>query len=599
MTLDAIPDVLYGAAFVSSEGRAYRLFANDDRPSLGGTFRLDSPQFSSTSPEDEREPRLWKVTKDNPPDIDDDGPPPSTLPIGEAIRRSRAVEGTWSRHTMGPAIRLLDTMVQSATDKSMRVLSSCQTSKRDAQAKTGKTDTLPEEPTLRIFSIASEQPSIASRETNTAVFERKTVAAPLCREIMVGGKPIFLGERNVNLTSEIRQVDVCATDIPPGVFEQNTGQKHAPFFIEKTKTRPSVNRYSNVKVGTLVEPTRPMYLEVLFNDDQSPQTQLNVEHWEVDPRDAVIVSETKVMPHKAGLTTLTQLAFSTTRRRKGFVPRRLPPRYQQVKREEVTEQLKTTTVLTSSNEVEPGDTILKTVPDARETVAETADVPEMVESLFPAEEHRLTVQEKAKPRRVPFHWPPKSETVKAKAARQIGSLTDRLLGLREQGRTRICFHSFFPTEGCSTMLICAVRELMERGLRVLLADANCHHPMLPELLGIELMSDSAERLTLIDGSLELLSWGKWVKENDETPTLNQSTYIGRLQEGYDFVLIDGGSLTEGVPEEKTIFWRETETDGVILVVNAMAHRPLNLEAVDRNIRKHGVELLGVMENYVK
>ena len=149
------------------------------------------------------------------------------------------------------------------------------------------------------------------------------------------------------------------------------------------------------------------------------------------------------------------------------------------------------------------------------------------------------------------------------------------------------------------MLLCAVRELMERELRVLLVDANCHHPMLPELLGVELTPGSAERVTLIDERLELLSWGERAVGADGKTEVDQSAYIGHLREGYDFVLIDGGSLTEGIPEEKTIFWRETETDGVILVVNAMTHRPLNLEAVDKNIRKHGVELLGVMENYVK
>jgi len=598
MNWDSLPDALYGAAFVSSEGRVYRLFSDDDQPSLGGVLRLDSSEFPSTPVEDGNQPREWKeknhptnvlfsdfpsVSKDGVPEAADDQAAPTTLSIEEAIRRIRAVEGVWSRRAEEPAIRLLDTMSQSAADKSMRALSNSQTSKQDSRINPGKTDILPEEPLPKIFSITSGRVNTESCEKSTQGLERKNAAAPLCREIVVAGKPIFLGERRVNLTSEIRKVSVCTADVPPGVLEQSTDRKRAPFFVGKTNTRYSLSRYSGEKFD----------LEILPDDDLPFPTPPNIEHWEIKPYDTAFVLETEARPCETNLIALTQVDVPMTRRRQGLVPRRHLSRHRQMKMADVAEQFKATTARSQLNELTPElvGVIEETPPfkEVAESVVATIVLPEVIATD--------RVRETVKPQRVSFRWPPKSDIVKERASQQICLLTDRLLALRKRGRTRVCFHSFFPAEGCSTMLLCVVRELVERGCRVLVADANMYHPVLPELLGIAL--GSAERVTLIDERLELLPWGKWGEADAGKSQWDQSGSIARLKEGYDFVLIDGGSLTEGRPEEKKIFWQTTATDGVLLIFNAMTHRPLNLEAVDRSLRKHGVELLGVMENYVK
>ena len=619
MNLDTLPDALDGAAFVSSEGRVYRLFTDDERPSLGGTFQFGSSEFQSMQPRDRSEfpPRMpgkhtasvrfydtssfAPLTGDDSPDTDNDLVSPTILPIDEAIRRIRAVEGTWNRRAEEPAVRLLDTMSQSATDKSWQALSSCQTSNRSLHTQTGKTGVPPEKKLLKIISTNSGRTNPESRcETNTPILERKNVVAPLCCEIVVGGKPIFLGERKVNLTQEIREVTACATDIPPGVLEQSADRKRAPLFARRTKSEIESSLSHHSKTAEKSLPQRPIEPEIFPEDDPVSPSQLSVEHWEIESYNTTIVLKTEEKPGNTRPIMLTRLAVPTAQRRQGWGARQRLPHFLQMKKKEVAEQVRTTIGQTRLNEIdlEPPSSALEAPPieSVTETIVETIVVKDATSTVLPTEEHGPVVSETVKPRQMPFQWPSKSEIVKAKAPQQIGLLTERLLTLREHARKRICFHSFLPEEGCSTMLICAARELVERGFHVLVADTNSHHPTLSKLLGIEWTPSSAKWVTLIDERFELLPWGDGVNGK---PGWNPSAYTERLWEKYDFVLIDGGSLTEGEPEEKTILWKETQTDGVLLVVNVMTHRPPNLEAVDRSIRKHGAELLGVVENYVK
>jgi Mrp family chromosome partitioning ATPase len=193
---------------------------------------------------------------------------------------------------------------------------------------------------------------------------------------------------------------------------------------------------------------------------------------------------------------------------------------------------------------------------------------------------------------VPFLWPTICDKMKEKAAQQIGLLADDLIAQHEQGRKTICFHSYLPSEGCSTHLLCAVRELTDRGFSVLLVDGNVHRPQLLELLDIPTTAEDGERLSLIDHRLELLSLHGLPGETNPL-----SLQVGSLKNSYDFILIDAGSLTEGEPSEKDLFWQETATDGVFLVVNAKNHRPVNLKAIANSLHRHGIELLGVSENH--
>ena len=491
--LGSFSEALHGAAFVSSEGRAYRLFADDEFPSLGESFR--TRQSGPSLQNDWDELLSWK-SETSPMTIrglsvvttDDsfDDTLPTTLPIGEAIRRSRGVQGTLGQRTVRLDVQLLDTMPV----------------------------------------------AVRPRHQATASILKMRPKEPVSDDLQQG-RPTL--------------------DLPLRILPMPSIGTDAELF-------DSLSRYSG-----------------------DTHKDLSAEHWEIELFDTVFFEKTTEITTEiqtpAPPISLTHLVVPIKRQQQGFAPRRRPLRHRRVESEEVSEQPEASTQCVTLNEP---------VIEPERVVAEESVVTEIIISVVPEEEIREDVDLVAeKPRQVPFHWPSVIDGLKTKAAAVFQSLADRLVVQQERGRRRICFHSVSSGEGCSTLLLCAVRELTERGYHVLLVDANVHHPELPELFGVELPPDTVEQVTLIDGRLDLLSWG-----------VDQSTYVGRLKEEYDFILMDGGSLTGNAPEEMTFFWRATYVDGVFLVINTKNDRPVNVEAVGRRLQQHGVEFLGAVENYV-
>ena len=592
----SFPAALHGAAFVSSEGKVYRLFAEDESSSLGETLQFDRFEYEPPPAENREDHPIFPMTlrffSDSQTETDEknadsfDGSLPSTLSLDEALRRLRAVEGTWGRRSEEPSVRIFDSMSQSATVRSRRVLGKAQPS--EDPAPTDRQHTIP------LFDAA--QPcrppkTVSVQETRTD--QPKNLGGPSRQNASVAAKPIQ--------TSEFRAAATRSTEISFEILEKPAANVPWQAVAARLETEKKSEPQQETSEPTLEKTPSNEFLfreRPVIEKQRTCTLDGSVVELRVDNDDR----QTPASP-----IPLIHVVMPPPRRRPRFVPRKesMRPRFE----EERPEHLTPTTLTAVEEETSASETkTLETASESFETAAvqeilveeksavveEPFVVTTVVEEWEPAEsvpdETAFEMGEPLKLRSISFRWPDVCDALKKKADTQIGSLADYLVALKEHGRKTICFHGFFPAEGCTTLLLCAVRELTDRGFSVLLVDGNVRHPELPMLLDVPKPTKNDELLSLADHRLELLSL------TGKTP--ERSKQVGLLKNSYDFILIDAGSLTEGEPSEKTLFWQETAADGVMLVINTKNRQPVNLEAVDGRLRQHGIELLGVSENYV-
>lgn len=195
-------------------------------------------------------------------------------------------------------------------------------------------------------------------------------------------------------------------------------------------------------------------------------------------------------------------------------------------------------------------------------------------------------------------WPRELASLEREASDEIRSLADHLESQRRRGRRIVSFNGLLPGDGCTTMSLCASRELAERGYRLLLADAHRQNPELARLLEIELDPHLYEIVTLIPEKLELLPWSETPIETAEGRTQSFEDLVASMRGEFDFLLLDGGPLIGSSLSRRIGDWRRMGVDGILLVCNARNRDSRRLQGVSQHLRKHGIELLGVTENYV-
>jgi Mrp family chromosome partitioning ATPase len=196
-------------------------------------------------------------------------------------------------------------------------------------------------------------------------------------------------------------------------------------------------------------------------------------------------------------------------------------------------------------------------------------------------------------------WPRELASLEHHASDQVRLLADYLIGQLDGAGCRIVsFNSLFAGDGCTTMSLCAARELAERGYRILLADAHPQHPDLARLLEIHLDPHIYEIVTLIPERLELLPWSATAIEVGEGQTLSFEEVVVSMQAEFDLILLDSGSLLGSSLSHRVASWGQMHIEGVLLICNAKSPDPRRLQGVSQRLEEQGIKLLGVMENYV-
>ena len=73
----------------------------------------------------------------------------------------------------------------------------------------------------------------------------------------------------------------------------------------------------------------------------------------------------------------------------------------------------------------------------------------------------------------------------ARAAEELDRLADALLAAGRQGQKVLAIGGCRRGEGATTLLLCAVRRLAERGIKPVLVDADLGRPRLAKRLGVQ------------------------------------------------------------------------------------------------------------------
>jgi len=195
-----------------------------------------------------------------------------------------------------------------------------------------------------------------------------------------------------------------------------------------------------------------------------------------------------------------------------------------------------------------------------------------------------------------FQWSGQLDSLMQTASNQIRMLTDHLIVQQNQGTKVICFKSVFPGDGCSTILLCATRALIERNYRVLLIDTHHRHIDLPKQLNLSGNLETGNEVLAVDDRL-----GLWVWQESKTMAENTALIaeiVTAHHEEYDFILLDDGSVTECPLTTFVEFWNRVELNGVVLVTNTKCPTEMPVSHIARRLRQYHIPLIGIAENYV-
>ena len=211
-----------------------------------------------------------------------------------------------------------------------------------------------------------------------------------------------------------------------------------------------------------------------------------------------------------------------------------------------------------------------------------------------------------------FIWPTSVTKMGEVAGHCLDPVVDRLIVGSAQGRKVIAFEGCRRGDGCTTVLLAVARRLAERGLRVVLVDADFDHPRLARRLGLapEVGWEAvlARRLPLaetvidsVEDRLALLPLGEPPGREDfavdERPDLQATMNV--LRGAYDLILVDVGRLTKrsGIDlklSEGSGRW----LDAVVLVRNVRGTPETEIAQNCERLHAAGIVDVAVVENFV-
>ncbi len=212
-----------------------------------------------------------------------------------------------------------------------------------------------------------------------------------------------------------------------------------------------------------------------------------------------------------------------------------------------------------------------------------------------------------------FTWPRVCRRLIARAADELDRLADALLAANTQGQKVLAIAGYRHGEGATTLLLCAARRLAERGLKLLLIDADAARPRLAKRLGVQPQTGWDETALEEDGSLAhaiveatgnnlaILPLREPSAESRRSAGgLSQlGQCIEMLRSQYDMLLVDLGPLENAGLASASPGWAAPGTiDGIVLVRDHRVTSEEELMAVQGKLAVAGVAAVGIVENFV-
>ncbi len=149
-----------------------------------------------------------------------------------------------------------------------------------------------------------------------------------------------------------------------------------------------------------------------------------------------------------------------------------------------------------------------------------------------------------------FEWPEICSRLLTAAGRELQQFTDVLAEQITRGRKMLAVTGCRRGDGRTTVAMCLAQQLAERGLRVVLVDADFRHPQLAEQLGVVpgagwddvLQSDLALTEAMIESTADRLTLLPLRSPLFDTAATLDNPRIGiplrALREAFDVVLLD-------------------------------------------------------------
>ena len=201
-----------------------------------------------------------------------------------------------------------------------------------------------------------------------------------------------------------------------------------------------------------------------------------------------------------------------------------------------------------------------------------------------------------------FAWSAGATRLGRAAGIQLDRLADGLSGGLSEGRRVAALAGRRRGEGSTTLLLCAARRLAERGLKIIMVDADFDNPALARRLGLLPETGWEDVLAgripvgeaVIESHADALAVlplrGPLAADANALPT---GQTFATLRKHYDLVLVDLGQLD---PVAQSVARKGIEA--VVLVRNVRLTPPEELAALGSGLAASGIWEAGVAENFV-
>ncbi len=201
-----------------------------------------------------------------------------------------------------------------------------------------------------------------------------------------------------------------------------------------------------------------------------------------------------------------------------------------------------------------------------------------------------------------FAWSAGATRLGRAAGIQLDRLADGLAEGLAEGRRVAALAGCRRGEGCTTLLLCAARRLAERGLKVIMVDADFDTPALGRRLGLlpeagwedvlagRLPVGEAVIESHADGLAVLPLRGSLAADAGALPTAQT---FATLRKHFDLVLVDLGQLD---PVAQSV--ARQGIDAVVLVRNVRLTPSEEVAGIGERLAASGIWEAGVAENFV-
>ncbi|MEX0676265.1 MAG: hypothetical protein WD063_04280 [Pirellulales bacterium] len=208
-------------------------------------------------------------------------------------------------------------------------------------------------------------------------------------------------------------------------------------------------------------------------------------------------------------------------------------------------------------------------------------------------------------------WPAACGELLVRAGRDWDRFTEQLIERMGQGQKCVAVASIARGDGSTTISLALAKHMAARGLRPVVVDVNPQNPTLVGSCGISAHSGWDDLLsselplgealiTAVEDGVTLLPWrGPAVAVSQLAGSIRAPGIFGTLREHYDLVLLDTMALVgQTTIADFASFAAAVRLDALYLIHNVRTTSPDELIAASSKLRRAGLPLAAVIENFV-